>query len=210
MKGWILPAKRRAWVNICNIVLEQQELCIRWTSCDLGMCTIALLSWPCRTGSSCGSTNEELLRPLCRWDSSRTAPPEPLLEFPGAAVPHHLPSQRDHHLLCYCSSIWKPTLSCLEQTMQLPYAAPLPEAGGEQLRMHPDVVTSFMPTSVFWSCVISLDSQRVGNEETFQIRLSGESGISKDVKPGRGAGGSFPSAGSLGERPVSLDWDFKT
>lgn len=89
--------------------------------------------------------------------------------------------------------------------MQLPYTAPLPEAGGEQLRMHPDVVISFMPTSVFWSCIISLDSQRVGKEETFQIRLSGESGISKDVKPGRGVGGSFPSAGTLGERPVSLD-----
>lgn len=49
----------------------------------------------------------------------------------------------------------------------------------------------------------------VGNKETFWIRVSGEFGISQDVKPGRGAGGISPSAGAPEERPVSLDLDFK-
>ena len=73
--------------------------------------------------------------------------------------------------------------------------------------MGPCVVT-FMPTTVFWSRVC-LDSQMIGNEETFWIRVSGEFGIFEDVTCGRGAGGISLSAGAPEERPASLELDFK-
>lgn len=105
----------------------------------------------------CRYHREDLPRPPRRWDSSRAPSPELLLEWPIL-------------LQFSITSLIKDVTSSSSVTARGLSCWPLAAHGASSGTVHAALACTAMSIAVFWT-YICLNSQRVGNEETFWFRV---------------------------------------